>query len=260
MSGGFNPISMIAQGALAAATGGTSLIATLATQIATQIATQVAKQVIQQVGQQLGLPQSAISTALGAFDAATGNAGGAFGNIAEAVQNGASQFNFSPSEQGGMQRQVDNSLNSMIDMAMTSAIAHSASKAKELANESVAAGQAGGKGKAGAAGAASSPLAGLNIHGGFLVQLAMVMGQALDNKMNDLKSITDKINGISSQQTNMGEVTKGNMNESAGLQSQLQSLGAVMQGVSQEMKSLQEALSTTLKTVGETQQGLARKQ
>jgi len=72
MSGGFNPINMVSQIALAAATGGTSLIA----QAALQIVSQLAREVIADVGKELGLPQGAIDAALTAFDAAAGTSGG----------------------------------------------------------------------------------------------------------------------------------------------------------------------------------------
>lgn len=81
MSGGFNPINMVSQVALAAVTGGTSLIA----QIAMQVVSQIAKEVIQQVGQQLGLPQPMIDAAQGAFDAAAGNPAGAAREYQEAA-------------------------------------------------------------------------------------------------------------------------------------------------------------------------------
>lgn len=117
MSGGFNPISMISQVALAAVTGGGSIIA----QLAMQVAMQVAKEVIQQVGQQLGLPQPMIDAAQGAFDMATGNpagaaqefqqaAGGAVGLIGQI----GNMFNASPAEVGKAQQDVDKAKQQLI--------------------------------------------------------------------------------------------------------------------------------------------------
>lgn len=109
MSGGFNPINMVSQVALAVATGGTSLVA----QIALQLATQIGKEIIQQLGSQLGLPQPIIDAAQGALEMAAGNPAGAAAEYQQAanssmqlVEQAGTLFQQSPAQIGQAQREV----------------------------------------------------------------------------------------------------------------------------------------------------------
>lgn len=273
MSGGFNPINLVSQAALAVATGGTSMLVQAAIRA---VVTAVVQQVIQQVGQQLGLPPQVTQFAQQAFDTARGGFGGQAlgGGVPGALGNLFNLANLTPAQQGQLQGSTDRAQQRMVndmvrginaaskqaspeirqqvqELALNQIRQQSNDKSKEIGNNAV---NGNGMQKAGAVANR------LGIQGGFLVALASAMGAALDNKMNQLATITNEINGVTSKQAAFGEVTKDNMGKFQALGSDLQSLGALMQGVSQEMKSLQEALSTTLKAVGETQQGLARKQ
>lgn len=206
--GGFNLVSMVAQGALAAMTGGTSLIATLATQIATQIA----KQVIQQVGQQLGLPESAISGVIAGFDAATGNVGGAATDVGSALSSAAQQLNLSHTEQGQLANQVDSLTTSMTNQ-MLDAIKSGDDKATKDS----------GKGQS------------------ILMKIAIALGKQMDSKMTAMAANSDKIG-------NLGEVTGKNQSELGQLtgkvQAEGQELSMLSSALSNTLKSIGDAAST----------------
>jgi hypothetical protein len=108
-------MGMIAQIALAAATGGASAMVTMAAQ---QLATQVAMNVIQQVGEQLGLPQSMIDIAQAGFAAQSGRTGLARMETGQAVQNFAGQLGLSPSEQGNVARAADDAVDNAVSQIM----------------------------------------------------------------------------------------------------------------------------------------------
>jgi len=232
MSGGFNPISMVAQVALAAATGGTSLIATMALQIAEQ----VAKQVIQQIGQQLGLPQAAISAALGAFDAASGNVSGAAQNFAGAaagaagglgsglesvLQNAASTFQMTPHEQAQLSKAADNMNHSMLEQGIQ-AVNQAAKDAKSDGSSSNTKGAS------------------------LLMKIALALGSVMDQKVKDMADKSDSIKG-------MGKIDGDNT-------SKYNSATAEMSALGQEIKIIGEALNNTLKSIGDAASSLARKQ
>ncbi len=226
MSGGFNPISMISQVALAAATGGTSLIASMAMQIVEQ----VAKQVIQQVGQQLGLPQSAISGALGAFDAATGNVGGAAqdfagaagalgGSIGQAIANFSQASHSSPVQQA----QISNDANNAVDNSTQRVM-------QQLQNGSMDATSGASDGK-----------------DSFLVAFAKALGKSMDAKMSKMMDISAKIDKATQS------ANADNKNPVTG------QLSAELQGLGQEVSILSNAIANSIKSIGEAESTLARK-
>lgn len=198
MSGGFNPISIISQVALAAVTGGTSLIATMAMQIAEQ----VAKQVIQQIGTQLGLPQSAISAATTAFDAATGNVGGAAQDFAGVIQNAATQVHASTTQAGDLQRAASSAVNSLVSHLGDS--------------QDVKAAKSSG-------GAAA---------GGWLMQLAQVLGSKLNEMAKNMNDLA-------------GQITKDTPDMTAKFGAATQEFGILMNATNNAIKTLGEGLTTT---------------
>jgi hypothetical protein len=159
MSGGFNPVNLVSQAALAAATGGTSLFA----QMAMQLASQIGQQVIQQMGQELGLPQSAIDLAQGAFAGSLGDYQGVSQNLQEAASSFAGAAGASPAEQGEYSREVTNSVDDLVS--------HMAD------GDDVKAARSGGRG------------------GGqsWLMALAEALGKKLDKMADDMASMADQI-------------------------------------------------------------------
>lgn len=78
------------------------------------IGSQIAMNLVQQIGQRLGLPQSAIDFAQAGFANSMGMPGLARQNLSEAVRGMAQDFNFSPVQQGEMQRTADRALNDLV--------------------------------------------------------------------------------------------------------------------------------------------------
>ena len=235
MSGGFNPISMISQAALAVATGGTSLIA----QVAMQIATQIASQVIQQVGQQLGLPQSFIDLAQGAMQAAAGNPAGAaqeFGEAAGGIGGMVSALGnhvgAGPAQVGEATRTIEDSANSVKNVASEQASTYLKGA---LEGKDEDGGQLSGKRAGRGSGGAGES---------FLMRLAVAMGRVIDGKMDDQLKLAKDIDG-----------KKASKDES-----HVSEDSAKLQALAQEINLMSTALSTSMKTIGEALQGLARKQ
>ncbi|MBV7256945.1 hypothetical protein KCG44_09140 [Pacificimonas sp. WHA3] len=256
MSGGFNfdfgsIVNFAAQAALGIATGGTSMLATMAMQ---QIVSAIGQQVIQQLGQQLGLPQSIIDTAQGAFAGALGDTQGATQNYQEAISGFAEQFGMSPMDEGNILRAAD-SLYSKLDEVLQEFMQSNARGGR-------AASQGQGAGGAGEGGvqAADGLVADVTAEGGFLVKLAALLGEVLDKKMEQMGNLAESINQIGEDQSSFGEVDEGNMAEFDSMKTDLMSKSALLQGVAQELKVLNEALTTALKSIGEAQQASARKQ
>lgn len=110
----FNPQSFIVNAALAAATGGTSLIVS---QIVKQVVSQIAQQIIQQLGDKMGLPQGVIDMAQATVAGGLGDIQGARQNYIEAGQSFSEQFfpNASASERGELAQSEDKIRDSIID-------------------------------------------------------------------------------------------------------------------------------------------------
>lgn len=170
MSGGFNPVNMISQVALAAVTGGASIVA----QIAMQVVSQIAQEVIQSVGQQLGLPQGIIDAAKTTFQGAL--AGGVGGAVAGAVSGGLSS--------NGMLRQIaeDNGASPV----ETAQFEGSADGVREALNQQIqsgdfenikrSSGSGGGKGGA-----------------GWIMAMAEALGKQLNGMAEDMESLAGQI-------------------------------------------------------------------
>lgn len=208
MSGGFNPVNFVSQAALAAMTGGTSLIVS---QLASQLISSIAQQVIQQVGQQLGLPQPAIDLAQGAFAAEFGDVPGATQNYQEALDGILQGFpNASPAEQGALQGASDDAYNALQDIARNMV---------EQASSQDAEGNVRGGGRS--AGGAPS----------WLMAIAKGLGHMLNAQAQKLE---DKMNS-----TNWDKA-----GEAAEFQAQSQEFGLAMNTATNAIKTIGDALST----------------
>ncbi|MEJ2408376.1 MAG: hypothetical protein P8Y48_03310 [Novosphingobium sp.] len=80
--------------------------------------------------------------------------------------------------------------------------------------------------------------------GSLLMKIAKALGELLDGKMTQMANVSDKIGSLGSSSSN---------------QSKLGSLTGELQGLSQETNMLSNALSTTIKSIGEANTTLARK-
>jgi hypothetical protein len=158
MFGGLNPVNIVSQVALTAATGGTSLFA----QMAMQIASQVVKDVVSQVAQEFGIPQQ-FADDLGEI-ASAGFSGGA-ASAGELISNIAQQQGLSPSDTGALQGQADD-LNSQLTQDITN---HMLRKDKDSAG--------------GAGGDAPS----------WLMAIAEALGAKLDQMADEMNSMADQI-------------------------------------------------------------------
>ncbi|PXA87663.1 hypothetical protein DMC25_12370 [Caulobacter sp. D4A] len=226
IGGGGNLFSSIAnialQGALGVATGGASLLVTTALK---SVLTAVGDQVLQQLGQQLGLPQGAIDLAQAAFHSAAGDPGGAVQNVGEAVQGFSDAAGLDNFQAGQAQRDTFDAVDWIVKNAQ-----------EELQAGSDAEGSKRGKG--------ASALAAAGGGESFLVKLAIALGTAVDNKMNDMLDIAKEIDNA-----------KSNKDES-----KVTEMSAKMTAYGQEANIMSNALNTSLKTIGEAIAGIARKQ
>jgi hypothetical protein len=188
--------------------------------IATQtLLSSVGSQVIQQLGQQMGLPQSMISLAQSAFSQNFGGVGSAL-NLGQAVSGLAQQFNLSPTEQGNLQRTSQDFADNLTSMFMD----RLKGGGSDEDSQSFKAG-----GKAG---------------GSLLMKIAIALGKLLDKKMTEMANLTDQIGKLGSGKDN---------------QSKLGELTGKLQGLSQEVSMLSNALTNTIKTIGESNSTIARK-
>lgn len=201
----FNPMTL-----LSIATMNPALIAI---QLTRQIASQLGQQLIQNLGQSLGLPQSFIDMAQAGFAQSMGDVQGAQQNFNEVLQG------FQPADRGNIQRNVDT-----LEDAMSNLLNMGVENAKESTE-----------------GGASST----KKKGSILVQLAIALGQSMDQKMNDMAALTDDIG-------NLGKIDNSNQSKYGELTGELQGLG-------QELKLLSDALSNTVKSIGESASKMASK-
>jgi hypothetical protein len=181
--------------------------------------TAVGSQVIQQLGQQMGLPQSMINLAQNAFSQTVG--GGNPLSIGQAVSSLAQQFNLSPSQQGNLQRVSQEFSDNLTSMFMSRL--RSGGGEDEDSKAFASGGKAGGS---------------------LLMKIAIALGKLLDKKMTEMANLTDQI----------GKLGSGSSN-----QSKLGELTGKLQGLSQEVSMLSNALTNTIKTIGEANSTIARK-
>jgi hypothetical protein len=117
--------------------------------------------------------------------------------------------------------------------------------------------------------------------GGFLMQFAILMGEALDKKTDDLMKIARQINQEAGFQERLNtdvtekkggflgiggsdEVNQDKQNaftkDLNASNSRLQTLSAIQGGISKEMDAMQNALKTAMDSIGQSQAALARRQ
>lgn len=191
------------------------------------IGTAIGQQVIQQLGQRLGLPQGMISMAQNAFAAATGSQGGPL-TIRDAVNQLADQFNLSPSQQGQLERTANQSFDN-INRILENNLRRAANGSGEEEGGSI------------------------------LMRIARSLGQLMDEKMETLASKADALGRVGSQS---GNVHRSGANENgftAQGQSQFGKLSAEVQALGQEIGYLSQAISQTIKGIGEAASTVARK-
>lgn len=179
----------------------------------------VGSQVIQQLGQQIGLPSSVINLAQNAFSQNFGGLGAGL-NINQAVSGLAQQFNLSPTEQGNLQRVSQDFEKNLTSMFVD----RLRGGGDDEDSQSFKAG-----GKAG---------------GSLLMKIAIALGKLLDQKMTEMANLTDEIGSLGSGGDN---------------QSKLGELTGKLQGLSQEVSMLSNALTNTIKTIGEANSTISRK-
>jgi hypothetical protein len=203
------------------------------------IGSQIAMQVIEQIGQKMGLPPAVIDLAQSAFAASSGQPGLMKQNIGEAVSKFANQMDLRPSEAGKLQRELmdasDKSLNNLMNIANRSLaqFQKDAVEGKNNGDENTSS-ASGGKGES------------------FLVAFAKALGKAMDSKMNKMMGLSKEID----------QATKENNDATAGgkqRQAVISEKSAEMQALGQEIGLLSQALSNSVKSIGEAASTLARK-
>jgi hypothetical protein len=191
-----------------------------------QVVSQVVQEIIQKAGEQLGLPQQFIDMAQGAAAGAMGDAQGATRNLQEAIQGFVAATGATGAAAGNLQREATDSVQSFIDQ-----------QAAEMAR---AVGQEASESNGSGGGSA------VNAKGSVLMRIAMALGRAMDNKV-------DQMGAKATELESMGEITGKNT-------SKYNALSAEMSALGQELKIVGEALNNTLKAIGDASSALARRQ
>lgn len=205
IGGGNGLFGIVSQIALAAATGGSSVIA----QMAMKIATEVASAVIQQLGQQMGLPQPMIDMAQGFVRGAGGDAAGAAREFGEAqsglgslIQSFTRQTGGSPIDAARLEQDINRQVGQMAAEAGQSDDARAA--------------RAGGR----------------QVAGGWLMAIAQALGEKLDVMAADMQSTAAAIN-------------KEDPSTTAKFSAATQEFGLLMGATNNAIKTLGEALNQT---------------
>jgi hypothetical protein len=224
-------LNMISQLAMAAATGGTSMIAQMAVKMAMQ---QMASMVLQQVGQQLGLPPAMISAAQAAFGQASGVGGnGDFslnGFSSRSMDAMLRSAGFSATERGSIIRDMQKQVQDQVKSEMKDSIQDFINNMnRDSANKKLN----------------SDIKAVMNGKGSILMKLAIALGQIADQKMNDMAKKAEQIG-------NMGKIEAGNQSKFSQMNAELSALG-------QEFGIISQAMNNVLKSIGEGASTLARK-
>jgi hypothetical protein len=223
------------------------------------IGTAIAQQLIQQLGQKLGLPPVVIGMAQQAFAQNAGLSTSQTFSVDQAVSGLSRQFNLNPMQEGSLLRgasKLSESINKMVYEQIKNA-----SQSEEV-REIVANGK---KFRKPGQPSVSDSIASRNQ--GILMKLATALGKLMDQKMDDMSKLTDEIGRLGQKNANdlraFGEVKSKNQNQYDALRkegdSQLATMNGQLQGLAQEMNMLSQALSTTIKTIGEANAAMARK-
>ncbi len=199
------------QGAMAAATGGTSLAVTAALQ---GVMMAVGDQVIAQVGQQLGLPSAVIDMAQAAFHAEAGDTGGAVQDLGQAVgqlgqTTGADNF-----QTGELQQQAQQG-------------------ADATANQALAQMQTDGMKQS----SSSTDIAAATKGKSLLIAMAIALGSAADDKMKEMFDDSTKLGSLKAGDKGYAQLT----GEIQGLG---QEISLITNALSNAMKSIGEGATT----------------
>ncbi len=246
--GGGGLFNFVSQIALASVTGGASLAMQAVIQ---QLTATIIQNAIAQVGQQLGLPPAFINAAQTAFASnfagGLNQAGGANQSVSDILSGNG--INASPFQAGALTGAVDDVTNSIVEMMLDTIRNEGERRSQEGADEA----------RNRANGGANGDLAGeFGISGGILVQLAALLGEALDKKTQQMIQLGEAINGAADAQSAFGEITADNTADFQALNTRIQGMSALLQGVAKELEVLSNALNTTLNSVGDSQATLAR--
>ena len=288
-------LSSVSQLALTFATGGASALMgpllnaltqfgsqALSTGLMNKIVSQVGQEFIQQMGEKMGLPQKAIDAAQAAFCESCGDRAGARANHREAGNLGEGRFWDRHTVSGAERRDAQKFLSAILGFANgNSAVGRGQADnaAGELTNniqdamqklfnqmfdtDRAADGERRKKGPAKTDGNAVAAELGIDA-GGFLMKFAILMGEALDNKTNEMMRVAEDMNQTSKSfaDINTSKSTTGQQKFQKEMQekgSKMQTLGAIMSGLSKEMDAMQNALKNALDSIGQAQSGLARR-
>lgn len=206
----------------------------------------VGQQLIQVIGEKLGLPQQVIDVAKTAFTNAAGLPAAAGDTVRNTVGQLAQQTNMSPAQQGQVERSVNQGM-SAIESAIDRIIEGMKDRAKKDEK-----------------GIEDADLATIAGKGGFLTKLALILGAAADEKMQQMSTLGDKIaaQGKTNQsfvdglgeKPDQSKVLKANDNSQ-----KMGTLNSLLQATSQELGIIQNVIASVLKSVGEAQSTVARK-
>ncbi|MEL6213376.1 MAG: hypothetical protein AAFY22_07350 [Pseudomonadota bacterium] len=191
------------------------------TSIFSQLASQVGQQIIQQIGQQLGVSPQMIDLAQATFASQIGDTSGVQQNLNELV-NGLAAGNpaVGPVQTG----QIMNSLEGAIEQMVTAMI-------QDIEENS------GGENASGAGGGEGG--------GSLLMQIARALGRSIDDKLLEMRDKAEQL---------------GNLDDATGDDAaQYGQLSAEIQALGQETNFLSQALTNTLRSIGEAASTLARK-
>ena len=198
--------------------------AMIAATIGRQLVSQMGQQIIQQLGQQLGLPQPVIDMAQASFAGTMGDKSGMVSNLREAQQG------------------IQETMNGLFEAVNASPTERGELQrvVQELLDSVTKEGREGAEdAEAKAKGGAES----------FFVAFAKALGKTMDTKMEDMMDIAKKVDA----ETHKANKSKGKKQAVVG------ELSAELQGLSQELKLVSDALSTSIKAMGDAASKTARR-
>lgn len=191
---------------------------------------QIAMNLIQRLGQQMGMAQPMIDLAQAAFANSIGQPGLMRQNINEAVLGFTQQMDLRPSEAGQLRRELQTSTDRSF-AAMEQIVQNMAMRGLREEGE----GAEGG--------------------GSVLMRIARALGQLMDQKMGELATKADQLGRLGTQS---GMRTRDGGFNAAG-QGRFGQLSAEVQALGQELSYLSQAVSSTIKSIGEASATVARK-
>lgn len=220
MFGGIGKVFSNPMNLLAIATMNPAIIAAT---LGRQLVSQMGQHIIQNLGQQLGLPQPVIDMAQASFAGAMGDKSGMVSNLREASQGIQQTMNdlFQATDASPRDRgELQRVVQDLLD-----------SVTKE--------------GREGAENAEAKRKGGAE---SFFVAFAKALGKTMDTKMENMMDIAKQID----METQKANGSKGKKQAVVG------ELSAELQGLSQELKLVSEALSTSVKAMGDAASKTAR--